>query len=80
MDFREFKKLVIFAQKRGAKRVRGGDFELEFEHAGFTPPKFTEPAPADRQSRPAPPPDPSLEQIQNWIHESSDDPHEQKPN
>lgn len=75
MDFREFKKLVAFAQRRGAKRVRGGDFEVEFEHAGV-PSRPNEKTQAERESKPVPVPQPTLEEIQNWIHAANGDPHE----
>ncbi len=82
-DLTKFKRLAAWAQKSGAKSVKWGDFEIEFQ--GSPPPALPlrDPGPvvasasasAGSDSKPAPDPVPTLDDFNKWIYSDSD-PHE----
>lgn len=75
-DLREFKKIVAYARKSGAKRIKVGEIEVEFNDIAPFLNKPDTPAPADKQAVPSGPPEPTLQQIQAWIHQNDDEAHE----
>lgn len=70
MDFKEAKKIIAYARKNGIRSLKIGDFsvELESEPVAF---ERAAPAPAgaqDPNTRPAPPAEPTLAEINEYIY------------
>lgn len=76
MDFREIKKLTAYARRSGVKHLKLDGFEIEFQDGAPAPEPLRKPklAPVQESSIPAPPPDPTLDQINQYIYGNNEEP------
>jgi len=80
MDLKEAKALIAWAQKRGIHSLKVADMEVTFR-ADFVPKKAAPKAAPVAHSAdgiktiPAPPPPPTLDEINAWIHANDTEAH-----
>lgn len=80
MDLKEAKRLIAYARRKGIQRLKWGDLDISF-HEGLVLPFLRElpaasvVAPADKQTKPAPEPLPTLDDINKFIYENTDEAH-----
>lgn len=74
MDLKQAKQLIAYAQRRGIKSLKIGDLEVHFGEAVIFPKRRvrTNPNQPAVASIPAPPPEPTLDQINEYIYGDTD--------
>ena len=79
MDLKEAKRVVTYAKRNGIKSMRLGDLEVTFEDPRAVEPKAHSVdvalSPVERNSKPAAPPVPTLQEIEDWIHSDIEESH-----
>ena len=74
MDFKEAKRIVAYAKKQGLKSFAFGDLRFEFEMTNEIKAKVqAAPIAEDKNTHPAPPPEPTLREINDYIYGQSDE-------
>lgn len=80
MDLKAAKRLIAYARRVGVKSLKVGEFEVTFHDAVIFPThqraaKTVAPVAADKQTIPAPAPDPTLEDINAYIYGNTEESH-----